>query len=129
MKNTEVQNLIRLMHNAFNGSAWHGPAVFKILEDVDEKTAFKKFENIHSIAELVEHMTGWKRFALERLLGNHQYEVNEKVDWKKFEKQDLETWNQIKDQLLKTHNMLLSSLEKMTDHKLSELVENKAYDY
>ena len=55
--------------------------------------------------------------------------MNEKVDWKKFEKQDLETWNQIKDQLLKTHNMLLSSLEKMTDHKLSELVENKAYDY
>jgi len=129
MRNTEVQNITRLMQNVFNGSAWHGPSVLKILEEVGEDDAFRKFENIHTIAELVVHMTAWKKFALERVSGNQRYEVSEQEEWKEITSGDRKDWNNIKSNLTTIHNELIGSLSKITDQKLSELVENKAYDF
>ncbi len=129
MKRTEVENIQRLIQKTFNGSAWHGPAVFKIIQDIDEETAFKSFDKIHSIAELVVHIINWRRFAIERLKGNHAYEILEKDDWKEISNKGEGLWMDIKNRLLLSQDELVVELGKINDSKLSELVDEKAYDY
>ncbi len=129
MGNSEIRNIIRLLENTFDGSAWHGPSILNILNEVNAERAFKEFDNIHSIAELVQHMTTWRKFAVQRLRGNHQYEIGEFEDWKKILRNDENTWREIKKQFLQSQQELLETLDGINDLKLTELVENKAYDY
>ncbi len=129
MKRDEIQNIQRLLKNTFDGAAWHGPAVFKVIQDIDFRLAFMEFDNIHSIAELVDHMTSWRIFAIERLKGNTSFEVSQENDWRRFTRKDESHWLEIKDKLLASQEAMLAVLEKTYDSKLSDLVEGKAYDF
>lgn len=117
------------MHNVFEGSAWHGPSVMKVIDGIDAPLAFKKFEKIHTIAELVYHMGIWKKFTAEKLKENHSFEITEATDWKSFTQTDEEQWREIKNDLVKYHNDLMSELDKISDLKLTDLVNNRPYDY
>ena len=58
------------LRRAFDGSAWHGPALLELLEDVDAATAAAKpLPNVHSIWELVLHIAVWDDAGLRRLSG------------------------------------------------------------
>ena len=58
------------LRRAFYGSAWHGPALLELLEDVDAATAAAKpLPDVHSIWELVLHIAVWDDAALRRLDG------------------------------------------------------------
>ena len=54
------------LRRAFEGDAWHGPALLELLQDVDSTTAAAKpLRNVHSIWELVLHIAvrppaGWR---------------------------------------------------------------------
>ena len=129
MKREEIRNIQRLLKNTFNGSAWHGPTVLTIIQDVNYKLAFKSYPNIHSIAELVDHITSWRRFAIERLKGNNSFEVIQDNDWKRFTIKDENSWEEIKAELINSQKELEKELDNTNDSKLSELVDGKAYDF
>lgn len=129
MENAEITNIKRLLHNVFEGAAWHGPSVSSVLEGIEASLAFKKFEKIHSIAELTYHMGIWKKFAAERLKGNNAFEITETNDWLSFAQTDDKNWAAIKNELFNNQKELVLALDKTSDLKLSELVHNKAYDY
>src|ERR1700685_2324792 len=58
------------LHRAFEGEAWHGPALLELLEDVDAATAAATpWPGVHSIWELVLHIAAWDGAALRRLKG------------------------------------------------------------
>src|ERR1700685_2747163 len=58
------------LRRAFEGNAWHGPALLELLEDVNAATAaYKASPNVHSIWELVLHTAVWDDAALRRLAG------------------------------------------------------------
>src|SRR5271165_1957954 len=58
------------LRRAFEGDAWHGPALLELLQDVDAGVAAAKpLPDVHSIWELVLHIAAWDRTALVRLGG------------------------------------------------------------
>lgn len=129
MENKEVQNIRRMMVKVFEGSAWHGPAIMDIIGDISAERAFRKFENIHSIAELTAHMATWKQFAVARLRGNDQFEITTLTDWKTFSNHSEKTWNDIRQQLVENQNALVQELDRISDLKLTDLVYNRPYDF
>src|SRR5436853_2793238 len=59
------------LRRAFYGSAWHGPALMELLEDVDAITAAARpLPNVHSIWELLLHVAVWDGAALTRIRGS-----------------------------------------------------------
>src|SRR5512141_2164025 len=68
---TECTGIADQLQRAFYGSAWHGPAIMEILEDIDALTASAKpIPNVHSIWELLLHVAVWDGAALTRLSGS-----------------------------------------------------------
>ena len=58
------------LRRAFDGSAWHGPSLMELLEDVDAATAAAKpLAKVHSIWELVLHVAAWDAAGCRRLSG------------------------------------------------------------
>jgi len=67
---TEAELIADQLRRAFYGGAWHGPAVFELLEDVSAtNAAARPIPDVHSIWELVLHIAAWDNAALVRLSG------------------------------------------------------------
>ena len=69
-RSTEPALIAEQLRRAFEGDAWHGPALLELLQDMDATTvAAKPLPNIHSIWELVLHVAAWDAAACRRLNG------------------------------------------------------------
>src|SRR5271154_6855463 len=69
-KQSEAARIADQLRRAFDGDAWHGPALLELLKDIDAPTAAAKpLPNVHSIWELVLHIAVWDRVACRRLSG------------------------------------------------------------
>jgi len=66
---------------AYHGEAWHGPAVFEILEGVSAaKAAERPIRKAHTIWEIVLHLTSWEQIVRSRLVGSPM-DVSDAIDW------------------------------------------------
>jgi len=62
--------MTQLLHRAYYGPAWHGPAVTELLSTVTAaKAAARPAVGAHSIWQLCLHMTAWKDEVCRRLTG------------------------------------------------------------
>src|SRR5579863_3498534 len=69
-RNSEAAGIAEQLRRAFDGSAWHGPSVLELLEDVDAATAAAKpIADVHSIWELLLHIAAWDDAGMVRLAG------------------------------------------------------------
>jgi len=68
---TEMQRIVGQMKAAFEGGAWHGPAVLEVLQDVHHDMAASNFtiSGAHSIWELVAHLTATADIIARRSRG------------------------------------------------------------
>lgn len=67
---TEVERIVDQLDRAFQGPAWHGPAVMPLLRGVGAAEAVAhRVAGRHSIWEIVGHMAAWKREVIVRLEG------------------------------------------------------------
>ena len=121
---TEVQKLGDILRHTFEKNAWHGLAVMEVLNSIDEDIVHKKFNANHSIIELVAHMTAWRVFVTERLVGNINFDVNEEMNFP-----DIKSWQTAVDELVASQKKLLAALEKFSDDRLGEVVPNRSYKF
>jgi uncharacterized damage-inducible protein DinB len=67
----ELARIEDQLRRAFEGPAWHGPAVLELLESVDARqAAARPVPGAHSIWELVLHLGGAYGLVLRRLRGD-----------------------------------------------------------
>jgi uncharacterized damage-inducible protein DinB len=64
---TELKQIIDLLESVWNGPAWHGPAVWAVLEDVAPADAVRRVGGAHAIVELVSHMAAWEQAVIRGL--------------------------------------------------------------
>src|SRR6202451_4878092 len=73
MKNIRISAAARIadqLRRAFDGSAWHGPALLELLADVDAVTAAATpLKDVHSIWGLALHIAVWDAAGSRRLAG------------------------------------------------------------
>jgi hypothetical protein len=55
---------------------------YNFIKDIKPKTAGTRQKTIHTIAELVYHITTWRIFALKKIQGDVEFEIKtEKQNW------------------------------------------------
>ena len=68
---TEIESLINQFEVVFSGKPWYGDGAIEKLEKLDSKiVAIAPLDNLHSVIQLVQHMTAWKTYLIEKMKGN-----------------------------------------------------------
>ena len=66
----EISNIVDEAKRAYEGNAWHGPALKELLSDVTpDQAAARPLHSAHSIWEIVLHIAGWQSVVSHRLKG------------------------------------------------------------
>lgn len=133
MESTEnnylIERIIKLLNAAFHGGAWHGPSVLEVVKPVKPKQAEYKLGNVHTIAELMYHLTSWRIFAVQKINGNAEYEIVGDKNFGKFNKIDEFELETLLMELSLSHDELLRVLEDKNDDFLMENVPGTEYDF
>jgi uncharacterized damage-inducible protein DinB len=115
---TEVQRIKDQFQRAFNGEAWHGPAVLKILDGVTaQQAAAHPIPGAHSIWELTLHIAAWENACRRRLDGDPA-QLSDDEDWPKVEDTSDEAWRTTQQRLRDNHAALLNAISAVDDSKL-----------
>ena len=68
---SEIERILDQLKRAYEGSAWHGPAVKEVLAGLTaEQTHTRLIQNGHTIYELVRHIAVWEDVGRRRLQGD-----------------------------------------------------------
>lgn len=116
------------LKRAFDGEAWHGPALMEILDGVDAKTAAARpIANAHSIWELVLHLAGWERVVTRRL-GGDKATLSDAEDFPKITIANENGWREAVAGLRRTHDDLVKAVSALNDSQLGRPVPGGDYD-
>jgi uncharacterized damage-inducible protein DinB len=124
----ETEFIADQLKRAFDGEAWHGPALIEILDGLEAKTAAAHpIIHAHSVWELVLHLTTWERVIARRIHG----EALMPTDAENFPKiqQPAETaWREALKNLRTAHAELIQLVSSMNEARLNDRVPGKDYD-
>ena len=127
---SELDRIKILLNAAFHGGAWHGPSVLENLKGIKPKAAGNRQKDIHTIAELVYHITTWRIFALKKIQGDVEFLIKtEKQNWGNLKEIDEFEWETLQMELTLSHDELIAALDEKDDTILAELVPGAEYDF
>jgi uncharacterized damage-inducible protein DinB len=127
--NSETQFLADQLRRAFEGDAWHGPALLELLRDVSASTAAARpLPNVHSIWELVLHIAAWDNAALKRLAGQ-KWQPTGTANFPLVPKPTEAAWRKTIAQAKRTHDELINKVEALPESRLGERVPGKRYNF
>jgi uncharacterized damage-inducible protein DinB len=128
-KQTEASRIADQLRRAFDGDAWHGPALLELLSDVDAATAAAKpLPGVHSIWELVLHIAVWDRVACRRLAGEKCQPTGD-ANFPPMPKVTAAVWRKAVSETKRTHEAFVKIVAALPDARLRERVPGKRYDF
>lgn len=77
----EIDKLVGLLRQSFEGGAWHGPSVMEVIGAITPEQAHARLPDTHSVIELVAHMTSWRVYVTRKLMGDTAYEVADHMNF------------------------------------------------
>jgi uncharacterized damage-inducible protein DinB len=117
------------LRRAFEGDAWHGPALLELLQDVDAATAVAKpLPEVHSIWELVLHVAAWDGAACRRL-GGKKVQLTGRANFPVVPKATEAAWHKAVAWAKRTHDLLVKTVAALPESRLRERVPGKKYDF
>ena len=126
---SDAARLADQLRRAFDGSAWHGPALLELLADVDAATAAAKpLPKVHSIWELVLHIAAWDGAALRRLAGEKSQPTGAQ-NFPHVSNPTAAAWRKAIAATKRTHDALVDGVAALPDSRLRDRVPGKRYDF
>lgn len=132
--NDELIRIIDLLNTTYEGEeAWHGPSVVDVLRGVSPDIAGLRIApTVHSIAELVFHMTSWRIFCVKKMQGDELFDITTPA--KDFgalpDKIDDFEWEALQMELSLSQEELINELDKRDDDEfLEDIVPGRSYTY
>ncbi|MGC2057588.1 MAG: DinB family protein [Candidatus Sulfotelmatobacter sp.] len=117
------------LRRAFDGDAWHGPALQELLQDLDAATAAAKpLPDVHSIWELVLHIAVWDAAAGRRLNGE-QTQPTGTANFPIVPRPTEAAWRKTIADTKCTHDVLVKTVRVLPESRLRERVPGKKYDF
>ena len=125
---SEIERIIDQFRRAFDGEAWHGPAVLPLLSGVTEvQAAAHPVPGTHSIWELVLHIGAWENACKRRLEGDPA-QLTDDEDWMAISEFSEAEWERTKQKLIETHEELLSAIAKVDESRLDRpIIEGASF--
>lgn len=109
---------------AWDGDAWHGPPLARLLDSIDQPTSqWRPAGGAHSIQDLASHITFWLDAAHRRLRGETY--LPERGDW---DVPAAERWDGTRDRLQATYQSLVRAITITPESRLREPVAGMSYD-
>jgi uncharacterized damage-inducible protein DinB len=125
---SEITRIADQLRLAFEGEAWHGPAVLEILADVDARTAAARpIHKAHTIWELTLHVAGWEN-VIRRRLGGEACSLGDADNFPDVKDTSEAAWRKTVESLKQSHDQLLKAISALPDSRLSDRVPGKNYD-
>ena len=114
----------------FDGKAWHGDAITKILQGIDpEKASQKSVQHIHSIWEIVLHMIAWEQVVINSLHGETYKGVGGEQNWPPVKETTPEVWRFTLKRLEETTLKLKESILSFPEATLHENVPGQNFTF
>jgi uncharacterized damage-inducible protein DinB len=124
----EIELLVDQLKRAFDGEAWHGPALIEVLDGIDAKTAAAhSIPEAHSIWELVLHLTTWERVIVGRIHGEALMPSDDE-NFPAVQQPTDAAWRDAIKSLRATHTALIKLISAMKESRLDDRVPGKDYD-
>ena len=126
---TETERIADQIERAFDGDAWHGDSLLKILKDVTAKqAAATPIAHAHSIWEIVNHIRAW-RPAIEARLNGQVRELAGVADWPPVTDTSEHAWRDCIRDLCQRHESFIKAVRAFPESKLSENAPNREHTY
>ncbi|MFZ0275690.1 MAG: DinB family protein [Candidatus Sulfotelmatobacter sp.] len=117
------------LRRAFEGDAWHGPALLELLREMDATTAAAQpLSDVHSIWELVLHVSAWDDAAYRRL-GGEKVQLTGTANFPVVPKPTQTAWREAVAGAKHTHDVLVKTVAALPESRLRERVPGKRYDF
>jgi uncharacterized damage-inducible protein DinB len=117
------------LKRAFEGDAWHGPAVLEVLEGMSaHAAAAKPIAGAHSVWELVLHMAAWDG-AIRRRMEGQALQLSPEQDFPPVKDTSDSAWRSALETLKQRHADLIQGVLAMPDYRLTSQVPGKDYDF
>ncbi len=121
---TEIERISNQLKCAFEGNAWHGPAVQEVLKGVTAAQAARKpIPKAHSIWEIVLHITVWENAVKKWLGGDLSFQVTDEADWQKLKAKSEASWRKTLKNLEKGHMELRETISRLSDSELDKVLK------
>jgi uncharacterized damage-inducible protein DinB len=125
----ELAGFAEQARRAFEGEAWHGPAVLELLEDVTaEEAAARPAPGAHSIWEVALHIGAWDAIVVRRMAGETLVEVPEAEDWPQ-PGPSAASWDATRQALREGNRRLRQAIAALDGARLDAPVPGKDYDH
>jgi uncharacterized damage-inducible protein DinB len=126
---SDAARIAEQLRNAFEGNAWHGPALLELLVDVDPATAASHpLPETHSIWELVLHVAAWDDAVNRRIVERKALQLKAAQNIPPVKDKSSAAWKKTIAQLKKTHAALVKTAAGLSDKQLGERVPGKKYN-
>lgn len=128
MNMSQIEHTVDQLKRAFDGEAWHGPALMEILDGINADTAAAHpIPGAHSIWELVLHLTTWERVIAHRMEGQAFMPPDEE-NFPQVQQATDTAWREALQKLRATHADLIRRVSSMKEAQLNDRVPGKDYD-
>jgi uncharacterized damage-inducible protein DinB len=125
---SEIQKIVDQLQKAFEGHAWHGPAVREVLADITASgAAAKPLPEAHSIWDIVSHITVWENVVRRRLQGEMLDDLPPEEDWPAIRDASEDTWRVAVQDLEQGNRALRQAILQQDEGCLEEIVPGKGY--
>jgi uncharacterized damage-inducible protein DinB len=125
---SEIQRINEQLRQAFEGNAWHGPAVQELLADVTAARAVARpLPNAHNIWEIVLHMMTWERVVRRRLRGETIADLPPEQDWPAIQDASESAWRMTIQDLKQANHALREEIARTSAESLAETVLGKEH--
>ena len=117
---TEVERILDQYDRAMNGDAWHGDPVWKILGGLSaEHAAWRAAKQVHTIWQLVSHMTFWETEVFRRLNRLPARPVEE-LNFPPMPDVTADNWTRTLEELRQSNLNFRTALTKLDDSQLDQ---------
>ena len=117
---SEVERIQEELKRAFEGEAWHGPAVLELLRDVTaHQAAARPLAGAHSIWELVLHIAAWESAGRRRLEGDRA-QLSDEENFPPVNDTSEAAWQQTIEALKNGHRELRDAINRLDESRLDE---------
>lgn len=124
---SQIEQIVDELNRAFDGEAWHGPALMEILDGVDAKTAAARFlPNAHSIWELALHLAAWEHVVARRIDGE-TVTLTDEENFGRVKNVSESAWQETVKNLREKHAALIKKVSTLPDSALTRKVPGKNY--
>ena len=127
---SETRRIRGMLRSVSRGPAWHGPSISDNLEGITAaQAASHPIPGVHSIWEIVQHVSAWEREVAQVLGGKPHVNMHGEDDWPSVNDTSEEAWEKAVGDLRAGHMTLAEAIGQFNEDDLGNIVPGRDFPW